>query len=366
MQAPRPIRAGLPKKPCAKTVAGLLIALLWLASGRSMAEPIQVETTTLGSVLEIPVYSVPATVVARHEPRIAAEIAAKVVAMPVDVGDQVEPGDELARMDCARYEAQQAAATAALNRAAAQQEFAERQLQRARDLREKKSISEELLDQRRTELAGVETDGQSARATLRQAEIDVANCVVRSPLSAVVTARHASVGDYVSPGSPLLDLTELSGQEVSAALRSDQVDAFRAAGHWEYAASAGTRTLRLRTILPVADPLARTREARLVFDGEPAIPGSAGRVIWTGGDRQIPAEYLVRRDDQLGVFILDGSTARFVALSGALEGRPATTTLPPDTRLITAGRQRLSDGDAVEVISHTDASPHRSPAGEQL
>jgi RND family efflux transporter MFP subunit len=320
-----------------------------------MAEPIQVQTTTLKSVLEVPVYSVPATVVARHEPRIAAEIAAAVVAMPVNVGDRVEPGDELARMDCTRYEAQKTAAIAAQTRAAAQLEFAERQLQRARDLRKKKSISEELLDQRRTELAGAETEQQSARASLSLAEFDVANCVVRSPLTAVVTARHASVGDYVSPGSPLLDLTEMAGQEVSAALRSDQVDTFRDAERWEYAASAGTHTLRLRTILPVADPLARTREARLVFDGEPVIPGSAGRVTWSSGDVRIPAEYLVRRDGQLGIFVLDGGTSRFVPLPGALEGRPASTTLPPDTRLITAGRQRLSDGDAVEVAAREGA-----------
>ena len=349
LRAPLPIRAGRSESPSAKTVAGLLIMLCWLDPAAPMAETIQVETTRLGSVLEVPVYSAPATVVARHEPRIAAEIAAKVVALPVDVGDRVEPGDELARMDCARYEAQQAAATAALTRAAAQHEFAARQLQRAQDLRRKKSISEELLDQRRTELAGAETDEQSARASLRQTAIDVTNCVVRSPLSAVVTARHVSVGDYVAPGSPLLDLTELAGQEVSVALRSDQVDAFREAGDWEYVASADTRALRLRKILPVADPLARTREARLVFDAEPAIPGSAGRVTWSGGDAQIPAEYLVRRDGQLGVFVLDGGSSRFVPLSDALEGRPAATTLPPDTRLITSGRQRLNDGDTVEV-----------------
>lgn len=355
MRAPFSISANRTALASAKVVAGLLMVLMWLRPGSLLAEPIQIETVMLGSVLEIPTYSAPATVVARHAPRIAAEIAAAIIDMPVIVGDRVEPGDEVARMDCARYQAQQAAAAATLARAVAQHAFAARQLQRARDLRKKKSISEELLDQRVTELAAAETDERSAQAALRQADIDVGNCVIRSPLAAVVTSRHASVGDYVSPGSPLLDLTELAGQEVSLALRSEQVDGFRDAERWKLSTSAETHGLRLRTILPVADPLARTREARLTFEGEPAITGTAGRVVWSVGSAQIPAEFLLRRDGRLGVFVLDGKTSRFVPLPDALEGRPAATTLPPDTWLITSGRQRLNDGDAVEVAGHKEA-----------
>ena len=61
----------------------------------------------------------------------------------------------------------------------------------------------------------------------------------------------------------------------------------------------------------------------------------------------LPADYLVRRDGKLGVFILDGETARFHPLPQAEDGRPARIELDPDTRLIGDGRQRLRDGDAV-------------------
>jgi hypothetical protein len=55
----------------------------------------------------------------------------------------------------------------------------------------------------------------------------------------------------------------------------------------------------------------------------------------------------MRRGGQLGVFVLETDRARFVALPGAEEGRPADSTLPGATLLIDEGRQRLRDGDSV-------------------
>lgn len=327
-----------------------MVALLSVATP-AQSEVVRVASITLGEVLQKSTYSAPATVVARQAPRITSEISAAVASLPLVVGDQVEPGDMLARLDCGRYEAQRAAARAAVDRAKAQREFAQRQLNRARDLRKKNSISEELLDQRRTELAAADTELLSTQASARLTEIDVDSCSIRSPLKAVITARHANVGDYLVPGSAVVDLTELTGQEVSVALRADQVTSFRKAASWTFTTDQRQIPLQLRTIVPVIDSTTRTREARLAFVAESASPGSPGRISWSSEEVRVPADYLLRRNGKLGILIVDNTTARFVHLPDAEEGRPAATTLPPDTRLITAGRQRLSDGDAIELVA---------------
>ena len=329
----------------------LVTALLLSAAMPVQAEAVRVTSSVLGEVLQKSTYSAPATVVARQTPRITSEISAAVASLPLLVGDHVEPGDMLARLDCGRYEARHAAARAAVDRAKAQHEFAQRQLNRARDLRKKNSISEELLDRRRTELAAADTELLSGQASARLSEIDVDRCNIRSPLKAVVTARHANVGDYLVPGSAVVDLTELTGQEVSVALRKDQVTSFRKAASWTFTTNQRPIPLRLRTIVPVIDSTTRTREARLAFIAESAVPGSPGRISWSSEEVRIPADYLLRRNGKLGILIVDGATARFIPLPNAEEGRPAATTLPPDTRLITAGRQRLSDGDAIELVA---------------
>ena len=319
------------------------------------AEPTNVRTVRLGEVLETPSYSAPASVVARNQPQLAAEVDARVVEMPRSVGDRVAAGDLLARLDCRRYESVFAATQAELARAEAQRRFAAEQLARARNLQRNKSISEELLDQRRTDLSVAEADVLARQEALNQAVIDVEACELRAPFDAVVTVRSASVGSFVNRGNAVIGLLETSGQEVSVALRHDQVAGVESAAALLFESNGRTYPLRLHALLPLADSIARTREARLAFVDDGAIAGSAGRLIWQGPRALMPSDYLVRREGVLGVFVAEGGRARFLPVPGAQDGRPALVTLPADANLITDGRQRLNDGD--EVIVVPDAGP---------
>lgn len=335
----------------AGTVA-LCCLLAWLVP--AAAEPVSVRTVRLGDVLEVPAYSAPATVVARNAPRLAAEIDARVIELPLAVGDRVAAGDLLARLDCRRHESIRATAAADLARSEARRHFAEQQLRRARNLQRNQSISEELLDQRRTDLAAAEAEAAIQEEALRRASLDVENCELRAPFDAVVTVREASVGSYLARGSPLIALLETAGQEVSVALRQDQVASVKAAPALVFESNGDTHPLRLRALLPLVDGIARTREARLAFLAEGAIAGSAGRLVWQGERTLLPADYLVRRGGAPGVFVAEGEHARFVPLPGAEDGRPNPVALAQETRLITDGRQRLSDGDAIRTLPDED------------
>ncbi len=324
-----------------------VIGLLWLSA--AVAEPVSVRTRTLGDLLGTPRHSAPATVVARNRPRVAAEIAARVTALPVAVGDRVAANEILARLDCRSHESHLAVARAELAVTLAQLAHAREQLTRARNLKKKKSISEELLDQRQMDQATRQAEAGARREAIKQAEIDVGHCDIRAPFDAVVTERLVSVGAYVSRGKAVVGLLETTGQEVSAQLRETEIDTLQAVDALTFEAVAGRYPLRLRTLLPAVNTTARTREARLTFTGEPAFPGTAGRLVWQGRQALLPADYLVRRQGALGIFVLRDDTARFVAIPGAQEGQPAAVELPADTRLITEGRWRLRDGEAVTV-----------------
>jgi RND family efflux transporter MFP subunit len=324
-----------------------LLCLLALVSGLAQAEPVPVRTVALAEVLSVPVHSAPASVVARNSPRLAAEIDARIIGIEVEVGDAVDAGASLVRLDCSRHSSLLAAARANRDQAAARQRLASDQLARARDLRRNKSISEELLDQRKTDLAVAEAELLAAAERVRQAEIEVANCQIVAPFDGVVTARLASVGDFAQRGTAVIALLERAGLEVSVALRHDQVATLEAADQPVFESNGQRYPLRLRTVLPQADPLARTREARLRLADDGLVAGAAGRLLWTGGPALLPADLLVRRDDTLGVFLVEADRARFVALPAAEDGRPAAVALPPASRLVTDGRQRLSDGMAV-------------------
>jgi RND family efflux transporter MFP subunit len=316
---------------------------------------VPVTVRPLGGLLQVDERNVPAAVLAQNAPELAAELTARVLALPARVGDRVAAGDLLVRLDCRLFESQLAAARAGLVELEARRRFAADQLARARDLKQKRSISDEIVEQRQSELASLAAQVAVQQQAIVQDELQVEHCEVRAPFAAVVTARLANVGGLASPGTPLVRLVQLDALEVSAELREAEADelARLSAAWFEY---LGARyAVTLRRLLPVVDTRTRTREARLEFSAESAPPGAAGRLVWQAARRLVPAALLVRRGDRLGVFSVNAGRAHFHPVPGAVEGQPAAVDLPPDTAIVIDGRQGLSDGAAVEAVETAPA-----------
>jgi RND family efflux transporter MFP subunit len=305
----------------------------------------------LSELLTRPEYSAPATVEPLNAPSLAAEISARIETIPVHIGDRVRKGEVLVELDCRYHRSKLQAAQAGLQRIDAQQKFADDQLKRAVDLKAKRNISEELLDQRRMELLVARAERQNQQELIHQAEIDVERCTVHAPFDAVVTERLAQAGGLASPGSALLNLVQLDDFEVSADLRGSEASGLEQAQSISFDYADSSYPLRLRRILPVVDERTRTQEARLSFVQASAPAGAAGRLIWQGAVDELAADYLVRRDGRLGIFLENDGHAHFQVLEQAREGQPVRLQLPPTSRLITDGRQRLQDGDAVTILT---------------
>ncbi len=85
----------------------------------------------------------------------------------------------------------------------------------------------------------------------------------------------------------------------------------------------------------------------------PPAPGTEGRLVWRDPRPQLAAEYILRRNGRLGVFLIEGDRARFHELALAQEGRPASADFSPEARIATRGRHALQDGMAVVVDGAT-------------
>jgi RND family efflux transporter MFP subunit len=291
--------------------------------------------------------SAPATVIALNAPVISAELNARVVTIHAETGDKVSAGDLLVDLDCRRAEADLGAAEAVLRQFEAQYDFAHRQVRRADDLLKKRSISDQEADQRKSEESRLAAQIDGQKATIRQAAIQVENCSVTAPFDAIVTERMADRGMLATMGTPLLRLLETGALEVSARLNPAEIGSLSNGGEQWFETGGSRYQVRLRSAVPLLDESTRTSEVRLRFSGEAPVAGSAGRLVWALSQSVIPAEYLVRRNGQLGIFLFENDKARFHILEDALEGRPAIIDLPPSTRLIVEGRDSLNDGDTV-------------------
>ncbi len=332
----------------------LLAGLLTLATLPSFAatdatETIPVAAQPLAELAIYPQYRAPASVISDNDSRISAEISARIIDIPVRVGEVVEKGALLVQLERTDFELALAREETVLQALLARIELADYQLSRAHALSQKKVVSEELVKQRESELSNLRAQLAGQEIALTQARRQLEKCTVRAPFEAIVSERLAQIGELASPGSALVQIVDNRHLEVSAQLQAPLAQSLPQATRPELVTSQQRYPLNLRHIVPVFDPRARTREARLRFSADTALPGSAGELVWRSERPHLPAELLNHRDGHLGVFVAADGRAKFVPLPDAEEGRPAAVSFSSQTPIITLGRFRLQDGNPIAL-----------------
>lgn len=342
--------AGIPRS--SRTLLLCTGVSLSALAAESEPEPLPVLITTieLSSILIHPTRDAPATAVTLNRPQVSAEINGVIAEIEVDVGDRVSQGDVLVRLDCEPHQIEVTRAKAALEASRSTHDFGQLQLENAQRLSQKRNISQEELDKRAAEARTLKAELDRLQATLESALYVERKCVIAAPLDAVVIERIASVGDYAVPGTPILRLLDDKHIEISAKVQEQDLESLQRAREVVFVAHDANHPLRLRTLLPVMETRLRTYEVRLSLAGDaPVAVGSTGRLRWVATQGQIPANLILKRGLQFGVFVLEGDQARFVPLPEARPGHPAPTDLPATTLVIRDGRYQLEDGSPVRT-----------------
>jgi len=124
------------------------------------------------------------------------ELGGIVRTLEFENGAYVEQGDVLARLDTSTDEAQLAALRAA-------RDLAESERDRLRSLRSQNSVSESELDQAESRFrqASAEVDAQQARIEQK---------VLRAPFDGHLGIRRVDLGQFISPGTPIVPLRAIA------------------------------------------------------------------------------------------------------------------------------------------------------------
>jgi RND family efflux transporter MFP subunit len=154
---------------------------------------------------------------ARRVTEIGAEVSGRLVEVLVDVGDLVEEGDPLFRIDARPYQMGLAEARAGLALARAQSENAAHEVERVAKLIEQSAASEQHFDQLRTAAAVARAQVEQMEARMARAERDLECTVVRSPYAGSIVERRAHEGAMAGP-APILVLQETGVLEAVLAI----------------------------------------------------------------------------------------------------------------------------------------------------
>ena len=328
--------------------------MYWFLGGCACAlaaTPIPVRVQTLAEAAIYPESAAPAVVVSLNDAPIAAQIEALVVDVPVRVGDTVKVGAILVKLACRDFELEQSRLKAERQAIQARLELAQWQLKQAETLAAQQTLPEEQVQQKRSQLAALRGDFAAYGARIEITVRQIAHCTVNAPFPGVVTARLIAVGQFASRGTALVRLLDITRPEVSAQVSSRETEALRQAKLLLFEHDGKQYPLNLRAVLPTIHTETGTQDVRLDFTELRSDPGAAGRLLWRDGVQHVPAEYLVQRDGQLGVFIVADGKAHFHALPGSQSGRPAPISLLPETQLIVTGQFGLNEGVAVKAES---------------
>jgi len=326
-----------------------LIALTFCINSFAFAEATRVTSQTLDKIVIYPEFSVPASALSMNDSKLSAEVRAKVKVFPALVGDIVERGEVLVQLDEKDYKLNLLLAKTTLKGIESRLKLAKYQLNQALSLSKEKAISNERLQQREADVRALQAERNSQKVVIAKAERDLKKCTILAPFDAIIIKRITQVGELASPGTPLIRIIDASRIEVSAKFQAQDISSLQQATHLQFVSQGLSYDVVLRQITPAFDPVQRNREARFLFTGTRALAGSSGTLRWKKSQPHIPANMLSRRNNTLGIFIIDGDKARFVAIPGAHEGRPVATDLPGSTRLIVNGRFAIQDGNQISV-----------------
>jgi len=289
--------------------------MLLLAAFPLAAEPL---ATVAVQAREVDLtYSAEAVVEAVKQSTVSAEISGRVTQILFDVGDAVQKGQVLLRIDpnevgqvLVESEAQFAATQANAVQARAQYE-------RSHQLFSKGFISQAALDK-----AAAEFKAAEAQATARRAGVSIAatrnrQATVVAPYSGVVAARHIELGEMATPGKALMTGFDPQTLRVTASIPQYKLTQVRDGLRQTQAASVEFSGQNKRiavpakaiSIQPAADAQTHTTRVRLDLPATltEVYPGQFARVHFAVGRGQkllVPQSAVVRRSEVTAVYVV--------------------------------------------------------------
>jgi RND family efflux transporter MFP subunit len=144
---------------------------------------------------------------------IAPQVTNRVTRIHADLGDEVTQGQLLAEINDVPFREALEQAQAQLRQARATFQRDSTQLSRQQELFERELISRSEYDDVRTTFLNSEAQYESAQSALAQAQEDLENTRIKSPVNGVVLNRFISVGDLASSGQEAFELANLIGYE---------------------------------------------------------------------------------------------------------------------------------------------------------
>ena len=198
-----------------KKIKLILFTVLVLSSSQVLLAQITISTTTVTSMNLTEEESVMGMIYSRASPSLATEVSGRVIEVLADIGDEVNKGQVLAKIDPEKYRLQLAQSKAEMARLSALLINQELDLKRAEELFKDSLVSAEMIDRSRAEYIALKEQINAAEAQLNNSNRLIEETEIKAPIKSKVSAKNIDVGDFVQTGIIVFELVDTNNLRVA-------------------------------------------------------------------------------------------------------------------------------------------------------
>ena len=282
---------------------------------------------------------------------VKSETRGRVESIYVDNGTRVEKGAQLIALATDDRQAR-------LEKAQAELKLREVQLDAAKKLEAKRMVSGNQVEEAVANVA-------AAKAAVKQVKVELNQTRIRASFAGIVNHRHVELGDYLSPGDPIVDLIDDAHVKIVArvpqqhisklsngqAVEAELLDGTKINGELSYVsynADSATRTFRIEAIVQQSAKVRLGQSARVRLSlGEIMAHKVSSSILSLAADGNI---YVNAVDDNDKVIRYSASIIKNDSDGVWLSG------LPKQIKLIVVGQAFVAEGQTVLPVPEDNKS----------
>ncbi|MDH3579009.1 MAG: efflux RND transporter periplasmic adaptor subunit [Hyphomicrobiales bacterium] len=306
---------------------------------------------------------------ATREVELSFRVPGNLLELPVNVGDKVDEGGLIARLDPATYQAEVDRVSADLQRAQASFKNAKLQFERQTTLFEKGHVAKAAVDSYEARQSQAKADVASRQAALNKAQLDHRYTSLRAPFNGVIVAKYVENFEDVRAKQRVARLLDPSQVEMVVNIPENLISLASTVLEAEVVFDAFPETKITATIKEIgteASQSTRTYPVTLIMDqpeGVEIMAGMAGKasakkVVRDDREQAVivpPAALFSPGEGKSAVWLIDESSMT-VAQRDVQPGELTSTGIRVKSGLkagewvVTAGVNSLKEGQKVRIL----------------
>jgi len=207
-------------------------------------------------------------------------------------------------------------------------------------------------------IEGAQAQAEQAEVALELAKIRLADCIIKAPISGIISKRFIDAGAMVGPTQPLVSIVDMDTVKLLTHVSDEDIDLVKLTQRVGVKVDTYLdRVFEVKeiNISPVMDPLSRKIEVEIKISNPDYLmkPGMFPRIrllVQRDNTLLVPEEAVMEREGEKQVFVVRDDIVHLQKISTGLERGELVEVLSglkEGEAVVISGQSNLEDGDKV-------------------